>query len=176
MSRVHDGPEPSDSPELARYLEETETSANQWMHRWTLIMKAHKIDEVHVIYGAGEDDGGIEEVEFFRRVRGKLAPVEKPPLPSKTYPYGVTCEFESFMYDLMQARGFFNQNEGCQGIIRWSIDKDMLIHDHQTNEYGETERTGEEGQDGEDERETTYIPQPVETYYGVDDIERRLEP
>lgn len=179
MSRVHDGPEPSDSPGLAAYQEMTERSANQFAHRWAMIMKAHQIDEIHVIYGAGEDDGGIEETRFFRRVKGELAPCEPPPGLIRQRGSGrftwTESALDEFMYDVMQARGFFNQNEGCQGVIRWMIDKDMFIHDHQVNEYGDGGAIANPEDPEEDQyRETVYVPQEVETYYGVDDLVGRV--
>lgn len=181
MSRVHEGPTPSDSPELAEYKEQCERSVNQTFHRWALILKAHGIDEVHVIYAAGEDDGGIEDTQFFRRVKDELAPCEPPPGMFTTHRSGTyewtESALDSFMYDIMQARGFFNQNEGCQGVIRWAIDKDTLIHDHQMNNYGSEGEIANPDEPEEDQyRETTYVPQEVETYYGIDDIERKIGP
>lgn len=181
MGRVHEGPEPSDSPELSEYKEQCKVSVNQLAHRWTLVLKAQKIDEVHVIYGAGEDDGGIEEVKYFRREAGTLVQIDEPPELTKTAGYGNSTwkgsVIEGFMYNLMQARGFFNQNEGCQGVIRWSIENDTLIHDHVVNSYGEGDEIANPGDPEEDQyTETTYIPGEVETYYGVDDVAYRVEP
>lgn len=184
MSRVHEGPEPSSSPELAAYQEQCAESVNHHLAKMCMILKAASIDEVHVIYGAGEDDGGIEEVKFFRRINDALSPVEPPQLPGTTHTQfnhsWTETELEQFCYNLMQARGYFNQNEGCQGIIRWLIAEDMMIHDHQTNAYGEGDEVEDSWTDSkgvthtEKHRETLYIPNDVETYYGIDDIADRL--
>lgn len=176
MVRVHDGLEPSDSPGLAKYKEQCQESVNHRLAKLCLILKATRIDEVRVIYWAAEDDGGIEEVKFFRRRKdGKLVGVkDQPLLPKITKRWGVENEFEGIMYDIMQARGFFKPNEGCRGVIRWMIDKDMIIHDHQSNTYGKGKETGDEWIDDDGtaykERETLYIPGKVETFYGIDDV------
>lgn len=174
MGRVHDGPELSDSPELSEYKAKAAESVNQHLAEFCLVLKAAHIDEVHVIYGAGEDDGGIEEINFFRRVKGKLVATTAPDIPKRYDAQLGENAFDDMMYNIMQARGYFDQNEGCQGTIRWQIDRDVMIHDHQTNSYGEGEETGEEWTDTDGtthkEKETLYIPEPVETYYGIDDL------
>lgn len=178
--RVHEGPEPSDSPELSVYRERAKQSINQFASEFTLKLKAHNVAQVRVVYGAGEDDGGIESITYYQRApTGELVAMEEPPLRGIKRGTGVwewiEDPLEGFMYNLMTHRGYFNQNEGCQGIIRWDIENDTIIHDHQSNVYGEGEETGEEWKavDGTVHKEykTLYIPLEVETYYGVDDID-----
>lgn len=144
-----DGPEPSDSPELAEYKRVVGESVNARFAEQTLVLRAEEVVEVHVIYGAGNDDGGIEEVRYFKRdSAGELSPQETAVLEA------LDKQIEELMYGIMDSRGFSNHNEGCQGVIRWMVDEDMLIHDHQYNEYN-------------DDGETEYVPQPVETYWGL---------
>lgn len=115
-----------DSPELQAYKAKATKSANQWLQRWTLLLKAKGIKRIHVSYSGSGDDGGIENISCSKRTKGDGPKhwVEIDTVIGKAR----ADDFESLMYDVITHHGAGFTDDGCSGEVDWNIPLDMFVH------------------------------------------------
>jgi hypothetical protein len=140
----------TNSPELAAYFAKSAQSVNAWLSEWVLLLKAHNVRRVKVMYSAGGDSGQIDDVSFYTE---QLA-TDSEPWRQFEFPQTVTAAFESFAYDILETRGWEVNNEGSQGSFLWDLDMDTLVHNHGTN--------------------TTHVDK--ETFEGIEDLVGQVTP
>lgn len=115
-----------DSSELKAYKEKATKSANQWLQRWTLLLKAKGIKRIHVAYSGSGDDGGVENISCSKYTKGdddkrwiELDQILDDKLHS---------EFEQLIYDIITHHGAGFTDDGCSGEVDWDIHLDMFVH------------------------------------------------
>ena len=130
----------TNSPELAAYKAKSAQSVNAWLSEWVLLLKAHDVHQVKVMYSAGGDSGQIDDIAFYT---GQLA-TDDAPRKRFEFSQTTTAAFKSFAYDILEARGWEVNNEGSQGSFLWDLDMDTMVHEHGTN-YTQVEEQTFEG-------------------------------
>lgn len=117
-----------DSPELQAYKEKAKQSANQWLLRWTLLLKAKGIKRIHVSYSGSGDDGGIEIIAC-----SKYAVKDVWLELRKVLGVELADRFESVIYDIITHHGAGFCDDGCSGTVEWDITQDTFVHNLSNN-------------------------------------------
>lgn len=132
-----------DSPELAAYIKGGKESVNAWLARYTLLLISYDVKRVEISYAGSGDSGQIDSIMFFGELLG-----EEGVASTDSYPYcgdgrrrrmisgplgSLTAQFEQFLYNLLDRRGWEVNNEGSQGTIIWDLEADSFDHHHETN-------------------------------------------
>jgi hypothetical protein len=115
----------TNSPELDAYIKKGAASVNAWLASYTLLLIGAGVKRVTVEYSGGGDSGQIDGYTCYGEDDSE---VENP--------FGtqvIEKRFESFLYDVLDHRGWDYNNEGCQGSMEWNLEADTFTHHHEVN-------------------------------------------
>lgn len=113
------------SPELEEYIKKGKDSVNAWLAKYTLLLIGSGVERVRVEYSGQGDSGQIDSVACYDHGGG----IVDNPFGSAN----VEKQFEEFLYNVLDVRGWEVNNEGSQGTIDWSLIKDEFVHHHEEN-------------------------------------------
>lgn len=115
----------TNSPELEAYTKKGKDSVNAWLAKYTLLLIGSGVATVKVEYSGQGDSGQIDDVSCFDAKGHRV----DDPFGSPT----VAKQFEDFLYDVLDVRGWDVNNEGSQGNMEWDLKADEFTHHHETN-------------------------------------------
>lgn len=116
----------TNSPELDAYIKKGKDSVNAWLAKYTLLLIGSKVARVRIEYSGQGDSGQVDDITCFNAKGGEV----KDPFGSPI----VAEQFEDFIYDVLDVRGWEVNNVGSQGYMDWDLGKDLFTHHHEENE------------------------------------------